>query len=124
VERYPLGRLAPAGTVIEPETLDEIAEADAPDPGDGDPEPAAPNVASMFPSSIGLATQASSEVTELLVTGTWSVASGPRPNPTPAPASPGAGLRVASGPSSVEQVRGGRVGSWLPPGAVRSGRSG
>ncbi|HEY9474042.1 MAG TPA: DISARM system helicase DrmA, partial [Mycobacteriales bacterium] len=71
VERYPLGRLAPAGTVVEPETLDDIAEAESPDPAEGDPEPTGPNVASLFPSAIGLTARVAAGVGELVVTAEW-----------------------------------------------------
>jgi hypothetical protein len=46
-ERYLLARLAPQGTVVEPDDFDDNLPADDVGPADPTPEPAAPNIASL-----------------------------------------------------------------------------
>lgn len=71
IDRYPLGRLAPRGDVVEPEVHDELAEVAAGDLADTDTEPSAPNVPSLNPSALGFTACVAGEVTELLVTAEW-----------------------------------------------------
>ncbi len=72
LDRYPLGRLAPRGEVVEPDTQDDLADADAGDLLEGDREPSAPNTASLAPSSIGFTTIVAGTTAELLVTAKWA----------------------------------------------------
>ncbi|PSL56568.1 helicase-like protein [Saccharothrix carnea] len=71
LDRYPLGRLAPRGEVIEPETQDELAESAAAEPEEGVREPSAPNTASLALSSIGFTTTVAGDVDRLEVTAKW-----------------------------------------------------
>lgn len=81
-DHYIIGRLAPGGVVvdgqvraigqtIEPDTLDDLTTAGVPDAGEGDPEPDAPNVPSLQPSSLGLTVRVGPAVDELVVHGSW-----------------------------------------------------
>jgi hypothetical protein len=72
IDRYPLGRLAPRGDVIEPENHDELGEAATGEPADPDDEPSAPNVPSLNPSALGFTVCVSTEVAELDVTAKWA----------------------------------------------------
>ncbi|MFC4854602.1 DISARM system helicase DrmA [Actinophytocola glycyrrhizae] len=72
LDRYPLGRLAPRGETVEPDTQDDLADADAGDLTEGDREPSAPNTSSLALSSIGCTTTVSRATTELLVTAKWA----------------------------------------------------
>ncbi|HEU0089926.1 MAG TPA: hypothetical protein VFQ77_20135 [Pseudonocardiaceae bacterium] len=47
IDRYPLGRLAPRGEVLQPDDQDELAAADTGEASEADPEPSAPNVPSL-----------------------------------------------------------------------------
>ncbi|MGQ0837139.1 DISARM system helicase DrmA [Actinokineospora sp.] len=71
LDRYPLGRLAPRGVVVDPDTQDELAAAEAGELSEGDREPSAPNMASLALSSVGFTTTVSSAATELTVTAQW-----------------------------------------------------
>jgi hypothetical protein len=72
LDRYILGRLAPNGVAIEPETQDGIAEAAAPDATEGDTEPAAPNVPSLAPSALGFTARVDGDATGLTVCAAWA----------------------------------------------------
>ncbi|MDG4807227.1 DISARM system helicase DrmA [Micromonospora sp. WMMD1120] len=71
LDRYILGRLAPNGVSVDPETQDELPEAGAPDLLEGDAEPSAPNVPSLTPSALGFTACVAGDVTELQVTAAW-----------------------------------------------------
>jgi Helicase conserved C-terminal domain len=72
VERYIVGRLAPAGTVVRPEEQDDLAPAEA-DRGDSsDREHDAPNVPSLFPSSLGMTVHVDGSVDRLKVSASWA----------------------------------------------------
>lgn len=71
IDRYPLGRLAPQGTVLVPETQDNLAAADGDEPEEAESEPSAPSVPSLNPSSMGFTAHVSGETTELTVTAEW-----------------------------------------------------
>jgi hypothetical protein len=71
-DRYIIGRLAPAGTVIEPDTQDETAGSDGADPGEDQPEPTAPNIASLAPSALGCTVYLAGQSTELAVRAEWA----------------------------------------------------
>ncbi|MFD0203842.1 MULTISPECIES: DISARM system helicase DrmA [Saccharothrix] len=71
LDRYPLGRLAPRGEVIEPETQDELAESPAAEPEEVGQEPSAPNMASLALSSIGFTATVAGDVDQLEVTAKW-----------------------------------------------------
>jgi hypothetical protein len=53
VDRYILGRLAPNGVAVSPDTQDELPDAAAPDILEGESEPSAPAVPSLAPSALG-----------------------------------------------------------------------
>ena len=71
LDRYILGRLAPNGVSVDPDTQDELPEAGAPDLLEGDAEPSAPNVPSLTPSALGFTACVAGDVTELRVTAAW-----------------------------------------------------
>jgi hypothetical protein len=72
LDRYILGRLAPSGVSVEPDTQDELADTGAPDLEEGDPEPGAPNAPSLAPSAIGFTACAAADVDTLRVTAAWA----------------------------------------------------
>ncbi|MEV6981663.1 DISARM system helicase DrmA [Sphaerisporangium sp. NPDC051017] len=72
VDRYLLGRLAPTGTPVAPEELDDLAGSESIDSGEGDPEPSAPNVPSMAPSALGFTCFVAGDADRLVVTGRWA----------------------------------------------------
>ncbi|MGH3857235.1 MAG: hypothetical protein ACRDR6_27880, partial [Pseudonocardiaceae bacterium] len=72
IDRYPLGRLAPRGVVLEPDTHDDLAAAAAGDPSEADPEPSAPNVPSLNPSAVGFTAHIDGRVSELHLTAKWA----------------------------------------------------
>jgi hypothetical protein len=71
-DRYIVGRLAPAGTVIEPDIQDETADSDGADPGEDQPEPTAPNIASLAPSALGCTVYLAGDTAELVVKAEWA----------------------------------------------------
>src|SRR5258708_1407510 len=71
-ERYIVGRLAPDGTVIEPDTQDESADSGGADLGEDPPEPSAPNIVSLSPSAMGCTSYISGSTTELTVLAEWA----------------------------------------------------
>ncbi|MBR7824678.1 DISARM system helicase DrmA [Actinospica sp. MGRD01-02] len=72
-EWYVLGKLAPDGTEVAPDELDELAESDGAlaDDNGADIETQAPNTSSLVPSSIGFTARVEGSVTELLVSAAW-----------------------------------------------------
>lgn len=72
IDRYPLGRLAPRGVVLEPDTHDDLAAADAGDASEVDPEPSAPNVPSLNPSALGFTAHIEGQAVEFHATATWA----------------------------------------------------
>ncbi|MEH1129594.1 DISARM system helicase DrmA [Micromonospora sp. CPCC 206061] len=72
LDRYIVGRLAPNGVAVEPDTQDDLAEAATPDIIEGAADPSAPNVPSLSPSAIGFTASVAGDVTALLVTGKWA----------------------------------------------------
>jgi hypothetical protein len=71
-ERYLLARLAPQGTVIEPDDQDDSLPADDADPAEPPPEPSAPNIASLSPSSLGCTVYLAGDTAELTATASWA----------------------------------------------------
>lgn len=71
-ERYLLGRLAPNGTVLEPDQHEEPATAERAEVGEGENEPSAPNIPSLAPSSLGCTLLVSGETSHLDLTGVWA----------------------------------------------------
>ncbi|MEU5524784.1 DISARM system helicase DrmA [Streptomyces sp. NPDC047860] len=71
-DRYLLGRLAPSGAVISPDEQDSLAEAEPSGGEEGDPEPDAPNVPSLFPSTFGFTACVDGAVRELTVSASWA----------------------------------------------------
>lgn len=71
-ERYLLARLAPQGTAIEPDDLDENPAAGDVDPTEPPPEPAAPNITSLSPSSLGCTVYLAGNTTEVTATASWA----------------------------------------------------
>ena len=71
-DRYVVGRLAPNGTVIEPDTQDETADADGADLGEDPPEPSAPNIVSLAPSALGCTAYVAGDISELSVRAEWA----------------------------------------------------
>jgi hypothetical protein len=71
-DRYLLGRLAPDGTVIEPDEQDETADSDAGDLGEDHPEPTAPNIVSLAPSALGCTVYVAGDTQELGVAAEWA----------------------------------------------------
>ncbi|GAB1337225.1 DISARM system helicase DrmA [Streptomyces sp. E-15] len=83
VEHYIIGRLAPGGVAhegrlklsgmpVEPAMLGEEAVAAVPDAEEGDPDPDAPNVPSLQPSSLGVTVRVDGSVDELRVHCSWA----------------------------------------------------
>jgi hypothetical protein len=72
LDRYILGRLAPSGVSVEPDTQDELSDTGTPDLEEGDPEPGAPNAPSLAPSAIGFTACVAAGVETLLVTAAWA----------------------------------------------------
>ncbi|MGH3919136.1 MAG: hypothetical protein ACRDSG_08880 [Pseudonocardiaceae bacterium] len=104
IDRYPLGRLAPRGVVLEPDTHDGLAAADAGDPSEVDPEPSAPNVPSLNPSAVGFTAHVEGRASELHLTAKWA--------------------RYELGPSEREETLGRRNGPVRGPGTRRRGTPG
>ncbi|MFC5752592.1 DISARM system helicase DrmA [Actinomadura rugatobispora] len=71
-DRYVLGRLAPDGTVIEPDEQDDTADADGADLGEDQTEPSAPNIVSLAPSSLGCTVYIDGELDEVPVAAEWA----------------------------------------------------
>jgi hypothetical protein len=72
VERYILGILAPCGTQADPpEVQDSLAVQVQAATEEGEPEPEAPPVRTIFPSSIGLTFGVDGQATALSVTARW-----------------------------------------------------
>jgi len=71
-DRYVVGRLAPDGTVIEPDTQDESADTDGADLGEDHPEPSAPNIVSLSPSAMGFTAYVAGDTRELSVRAEWA----------------------------------------------------
>ena len=71
-DRYIVGRLAPDGTVIEPDTQDESADTDGADLGEDHPEPSAPNIVSLAPSAMGCTAYVAGDTKELSVRAEWA----------------------------------------------------
>ncbi|MFE2755012.1 DISARM system helicase DrmA [Actinosynnema sp. NPDC059335] len=72
LDRYPLGRLAPRGEVIEPEAQDDdLPEGPAVEPEEGGQEPSAPNMASLALSSAGFTTTVAGDTEVLEVGAKW-----------------------------------------------------
>ena len=71
-DRYIVGRLAPDGTVIEPDTQDETADTDSADLGEDQPEPSAPNIVSLAPSALGCTAYVAGDTSELAVRAEWA----------------------------------------------------
>jgi hypothetical protein len=85
LDHYIIGRLAPGGVrdesgtslrttgkVIAPETLDEQSVAPEQEPEAGDPEPSAPSVPSLHPSTLGLTVRVDKGTQELTVDCAWA----------------------------------------------------
>ncbi len=71
-ERYVLGVLSPRGTQAEaPEVQDSLAVQGQAPTEEGEPEPEAPSVPTIFPSSLGLTFGVDGEATALAVTARW-----------------------------------------------------
>jgi hypothetical protein len=71
-DRYIVGRLAPDGTVIEPDTQDDSADSDAADLGEDPPEPSAPNIVSLAPSAMGCTVYVAGDTSELFARAEWA----------------------------------------------------
>ena len=71
-DRYLLGRLAPSGTMIEPDVQDEDAPTDGADLGEDQPEPIAPNITSLSPSAAGCTAYVAGDTAELAVRAEWA----------------------------------------------------
>lgn len=71
LDRYILGRLAPNGVSVDPDTQDELSDAAAPDLLEGDAEPSAPNVPSLTPSALGFTACVAGDVAALRVSAKW-----------------------------------------------------
>src|SRR6266516_878924 len=71
-DRYLLGRLAPSGTMIEPDVQDEDAPTDGADLGEDRPEPIAPNITSLSPSAAGCTAYVAGDTSELAVQAEWA----------------------------------------------------
>jgi Helicase conserved C-terminal domain len=72
LDRYIVGRLAPSGVPVEPDTQDDLSEAGTPDLLEGDAEPSAPNVPSLTPSAVGFTACVAGDVASLRVSGAWA----------------------------------------------------
>ncbi len=70
-ERYVLGMLAPRGEVTSPDDQDRLALDGEPPTEEGRPEPDAPPVPTIFPSSFGLTICVEGAATSLVVTPRW-----------------------------------------------------
>ena len=71
-DRYIVGRLAPDGTVIEPDNQDETADSNGADLGEDQPEPSAPNIVSIAPSAMGCTSYVAGDTAELSVHAEWA----------------------------------------------------
>ena len=71
-DRYVVGRLAPDGTVIEPDTQDETADSNGANLGEDQPEPSAPNIVSIAPSAMGCTSYVAGDTAELSVDAEWA----------------------------------------------------
>lgn len=71
IERYPLGRLAPAGTMVDPAEQEVFGDLESSDETSDAPEPAAPNAPSLFPSSLGLTCRVDGSATAVTAQGSW-----------------------------------------------------
>ena len=71
-DRYIVGRLAPDGTMIEPDTQDETADTDGADLGEDHPEPSAPNIVSLAPSAMGCTAYVTGDNRELSIRAEWA----------------------------------------------------
>ena len=71
-DRYVVGRLAPAGTLIEPDTQDDPADCDGADLGEDQTEPSAPNITSLAPSALGCTVYVTGATRELALHATWA----------------------------------------------------
>ncbi|WP_437070724.1 DISARM system helicase DrmA [Streptomyces sp. enrichment culture] len=84
LDHYIIGRLAPGGLrdedgaglktvgkVVEPETLEEPGMAPEQEPEAGDPDPSAPSMPSLHPSTLGLTLRVDRQVEELTVDCSW-----------------------------------------------------
>ncbi|MFI7317595.1 DISARM system helicase DrmA [Streptomyces venezuelae] len=81
-DHYIIGRLAPGGAQIDPNELDEVRLAEAPDADEGDREPDAPNVPSLQPSAMGFTVRVDGAVEELRVECSWATyKAGPSKDP-------------------------------------------
>lgn len=58
--------------MLEPDDQDELAAAEAGDASEADPEPSAPNVPSLNPSSLGFTAHIDGQASELRVTAKWA----------------------------------------------------
>lgn len=110
---YVLGKLAPNGTEVAPEELDELAESDgsAADDSVVDMEVQAPNTPSLVPSSLGFTARVEGSATELLVSATWgeyaSVADPERPQARRYQRQPRGGeipLKLTEGPIAAQSL--------------------
>ena len=72
LERYLLGRLAPHGVAVEPDTQDELGDAEMPDIVEGEREASAPAVPSLAPSAIGFTACVAGAAPALLVVAKWA----------------------------------------------------
>lgn len=85
LDHYIIGRLAPGGVrtgngtalrtigkEVAPETLDEQSVAPEQEPEAGDPEPSAPSVPSLHPSTLGLTVRVDKKIQELTVDCAWA----------------------------------------------------
>ncbi|TCR24008.1 helicase-like protein [Streptomyces sp. BK205] len=85
LDHYIIGRLAPGGVrdedgaplrtvgkVVAPETLEEPGMTPEQEPEAGDPEPSAPAMPSLHPSTLGLTLRVEREVQELIVDCAWA----------------------------------------------------
>lgn len=113
LDRYPLGRLAPRGVEVEPDTRDDLAGADTGEATEGDQEPVAPNMPSPALSSVGFTATVSGAVAELRVTARWA-----RYERVTATAEPGRGQLAVPGGAVVRRRGRGRG----VPAAPRAGR--
>ncbi len=70
-ERYILGMLAPRGEIASPDDQDRLAVEGEPPTEEGEPEPDAPPIPTIFPSSFGLTFCVDGQATALAVTPRW-----------------------------------------------------
>ena len=72
-DRYVVGRLAPNGVSVLPDTQDETADSNgARPPGEDQPEPSAPNIVSIAPSAMGCTSYVAGDTAELAVHAEWA----------------------------------------------------